>query len=109
MQRAPLPEPDLILGLNAGLAAYGTFGPTVALLVAAAQRGVPVVLSDLNEESATMAAESLRRAGGELSLPIEINPFRCPRTEQGSSRGFATPSLSNGFVFGMATPPCPGC
>jgi len=98
-----LPDPDLILGLNAGLAAYGTFRPTVERLVAAARKGTPVVFSDLNEESATMAAESLQKAGGALSLGISINPFRCPRTEQGPSRGFAIPSLSNGFLFAMAT------
>lgn len=95
---------DVITGLNAGLAAYDSFSETVRVIAAAANQGVPAVFSDVNEESATMAAEALHKAGVELSLPIAVNPFRSPRTEQGDKRSFAIPSQSNGFMFAVGTP-----
>jgi len=98
---------DLVVGLNAGLAAYPSFKETTRLLVSKAGRGTTVFCSDINEESAYLASQELIMAGGTLAVKnleeIVVNPFRCPRSEQGATKGFAIPSFGNGFLFSLDT------
>ena len=98
-----LGRPDVALAINAGIAEYEEWHPTLALLH---EQGVPFFFSNYMESEVQKAAvELLEEHGVVLSLPATLNPFRQPmeRSAIASSRSFAVPFITNGFLAGFGT------
>lgn len=98
---AELPRPDVVVALNAGLAAAGYgWAPTLRLVHA---RGSPFWFTDYSEYSADKAAAACVEAGMRpADAGVVLNPFRAPLRQPmvaGGSVGF--PWLSNGFLAGF--------
>jgi len=98
------PDADLVIGLNAGLAASGyNWGPTIELIQ---RRGVPLCITDYSEYSAERAAAFAVKHGMKLSLPVTLNPFRAPLRQPLVGGGTVRfPWISNGFLAGLNLPP----
>ena len=101
--------PDVVIALNAGLAASGyNWGDTLSLI----SRGptpVPFFFTDYSEYSAEKAAARAQEHGLQLTVPVSLNPFRAPLRQprvMGGSVGF--PWLSNGWMAGFNTTPSTG-
>ncbi|KAK4741362.1 hypothetical protein SAY87_024950 [Trapa incisa] len=89
--------PDLIIALNAGIAAYPTWLPTIELIK---RVNIPAVFSDYCEEACNLAAQSISAVTGHtLSIPIQLNPFRQPLVVEESA--LLLPCYSNCFLFGI--------
>ena len=95
-----LPRADVVVALNAGLAASGYgWKPTVDLI---GKRGTPFFLTDYSEYSADKAADLAVSRGLSLSVPVELNPWRAPLRQPLVAGGsVAFPWLSNGFLAGF--------
>lgn len=90
-------KPTVIIGCNAGLAAYPEWKDTVAFLV---QRKLPTFFSDYCEYSCELAFGNLNHFGEcDLTYPIEANPFRRPANKFNQDNNL--PWYGNGFVFGI--------
>lgn len=89
--------PHFIVALNAGVAAYSDWLPTIELIK---KMDVPAIFSDFCEEAAHLAAQCINAVtGSTLPLPIQVNPFRQPfAVEDGV---LYLPCYSNCFLFGM--------
>ena len=120
-----LPEPDLAIAPNAGLAVSGyreRWPPTLRHIE---RKGIPFLFSDYSEQSiekglatARVVSETLARVQGKEGLPaalggamepstgVLLNPFRAPmrlpRVDDGS---VGHPTLSNGWFACFNTPP----
>jgi hypothetical protein len=97
---AQLPKPDLVVALNAGLAAAGyNWSPSLQLVH---RLSVPFFFTDYSEYSAERAAAFAEKHGLRQTSPVTLNPFRAPLRQPlvaGGSVGF--PWLSNGFIAGF--------
>lgn len=89
--------PDVIIAPNAGLAAYTSWLPTLELIK---EIEVPAVFSDYCEEACHLAACCVKSVTGcDLSVPIQINPFRQPLRVEESA--LLLPCFLNCFLFGL--------
>ncbi|KAJ9172103.1 hypothetical protein P3X46_015384 [Hevea brasiliensis] len=89
--------PHLIIGPNAGIAAYPSWLPTIELIN---EIGVPAVFSDYCEEACHLAECCITRVTGHpLAIPIQINPFKQPMVVEDNA--LLLPCYSNCFLFGM--------
>ncbi|GAQ79271.1 hypothetical protein KFL_000270300 [Klebsormidium nitens] len=88
---------DLVIAPNAGLAAYTTWQPTIALLNSPGSP--PAFFTDYCEEATCLAAQVLTSCGARLTHEVQPNPFRQPWRIR--ARDNALPSFSNGFLVGI--------
>lgn len=89
-------RPDLVLGLNAGLAAYPSWVLTVQAL---SESRTPALFTDFCEEAAVRAEAMLSSAQGSMqALPCTCNPFQSPVSCMG--RDNRLPSFPNAFLLG---------
>jgi hypothetical protein len=105
MANDPRLAPDLVLGLNAGLSAYDSFGPTATTLrgLLLATPSVPCYFTDYSAEAARLGQQVLVEGGGvppERLQPVTPNPFLSPKNEKSTEAGYDLPSFSNGFLYG---------
>lgn len=84
--------PDIVVGMNAGLYAYGSWRSVVSYLNK--NRGVVGVFTDYNEHSG-MNCASL--GGGHARNSLTVNPFRQPRAMPVYCMNL--PQFSNGFIY----------
>lgn len=93
-------KPDVVVALNAGLAAPGyNWSPSLQLV---ARKDVPFFFTDYSEYSAEKATAFAEARGLRLTAPVRLNPFRAPLRQglvAGGSVGF--PWVSNGFLAGF--------
>jgi hypothetical protein len=96
-------KPRVVIGLNAGLSAYETYAPTVAVLARLLVKDkVPCLFTDYSNEAVRLARAVLSQGGfpsGRMLTAVP-NPFFCPRNEKSSAAGYDVPSYSNGFLYG---------
>ncbi|GAA0156224.1 hypothetical protein LIER_13764 [Lithospermum erythrorhizon] len=91
--------PNLIVAPNAGVAAYMSWLPTIALIK---EIQLPALFSDYCEEAAHMAVSCISRVTGNFpNIPIQLNPFRQPLALEDTA--LSLPCYSNCFVFGMSS------
>jgi hypothetical protein len=96
-------KPRVVVGLNAGLSAYESYIPTVAVLARLlVDSKVPCLFTDYSNEAVRLAQAVLSQGGfpsGRI-LPSVPNPFLCPRNEKSLAAGYDVPSYGNGFLYG---------
>jgi len=92
----PPEKPDVIFGLNSGLAAYSTWLPTLNLI---SKRKVPSFFTDYSEISCLLGVKLLDKLGMHAGYPININPFRSPAHRPNPA--VAMPTYTNGFLYGI--------
>ena len=96
-------KPRVVVGLNAGLSAYETYTPTVAVLARLlVEDKVPCLFTDYSNEAVRLAQAVLSHGGfpsGRMLVAVP-NPFLCPRNEKSSAAGYDVPSYGNGFIYG---------
>jgi hypothetical protein len=97
-----LPPADVAIALNAGLAAREyLWSPSLDYLQ---QRRTPFFLTDYSEYSIERGVRRAQAHGLELSVPIELNPFRAPLRQPRVHNGaIGFPWVSNGFLAGFNT------
>ena len=102
-------QADVVVALNAGLAAAGYgWAATLELLAKKAALGkpTPLYVTDYSDYSIDKAVAFAEARGLALTSPVSLNPFRAPLRQPlvaGGSVGF--PWLSNGFLVGFNTAP----
>ena len=110
-QADPRRTPDLVLGLNAGLAAYDSYNATAALLV---RLRCPCYLTDFSAEACRLSLAVLAEHGKATAADIGdaavwTSPFPCPRVEKSGEASYDLPSFGNAFAYGLRMPdPPPG-
>ena len=96
-------NPRVVIGLNAGLSAYETYAPTIAVLARLLVKDkVPCLFTDYSNEAVRLAQAVLSQGGfpsGRMLTAVP-NPFLCPRNEKSSAAGYDVPSFGNGFLYG---------
>lgn len=89
--------PDLIFAPNAGIAAFPSWLPTLTLIK---KLQVPAVFTDFCEEATVLACKCVKHVlACELTIPMQINPFRQPMTPP--NKVLELPTYSNCFLFGI--------
>ena len=89
-------RPHVVLGYNAGLAAYPSWKDTLLYVV---QNSVPSYFTDYCQWSIACSDRCIKQANiGTLSAP-EINPFRSPVSIPNESHHL--PCYSNGFIYSL--------
>ncbi|XP_041372372.1 zinc finger MYND domain-containing protein 15-like [Gigantopelta aegis] len=89
-----LDKPDLVVGFNAGIGAYVTWGETLKKLK---MDSTPVYLTDYCQLSCECAREAMEGLGvGSTTEPI-INPFRSPLRKVCEENNM--PWYSNAFIY----------
>jgi len=89
-------KPDVIFALNAGLAAYSTWLPTLNLL---GKSKVPTFFTDYSETSCILGVRLLEKLGIHVKYQTSCNPFRSPAQRPNPS--LTTPTYTNGFIYGI--------
>ena len=85
-------QPDMVIGLNAGLFAYDSWRSVIEYLDA--NNGVVGVFTDYNEHSGVNCASL---GGGLARESLVMNPFRQPHAMPVYSMNL--PQFSNGFMY----------
>ena len=100
VQLARLGAADVVVALNAGLAAPGyDWSPTLSTVQRA---GVPFFFTDYSEYSIEKAVAFAQRHAMAGALPVRLNPFRAPLRQPLVVGGaVAFPWVSNGFLAGF--------
>lgn len=98
----PTSRPHVIMGLNAGLAAYNSWIPTLQLLHGQGKDAQMVCcFSDFNEEAVERSLELCRAVlenfENRCCPSIQMNPFRHPRLIR--PRDNRLPAMRNGFLL----------
>ncbi|KAI5078428.1 hypothetical protein GOP47_0006099 [Adiantum capillus-veneris] len=89
--------PDIIFAPNAGVAAFPSWIPTLELIY---KLQVPSIFTDFCEEATMLALKCIQKVlDCELSIPMQINPFRQPMTPP--CKVMELPTYSNCFLFGI--------
>ncbi|KAL8534007.1 hypothetical protein ACS0TY_010137 [Phlomoides rotata] len=89
--------PHIIIGPNAGLAAYTSWLPTLEIIK---ELKVAAIFSDYCEEASHLAASCISSITGSTpKIQIQINPFRHPLCVEQSA--LYVPCHSNCFLFGF--------
>eukprot|EP01118_Nematostelium_gracile_P007833 TRINITY_DN2571_c0_g1_i2.p1 TRINITY_DN2571_c0_g1~~TRINITY_DN2571_c0_g1_i2.p1 ORF type:complete len:349 (-),score=61.29 TRINITY_DN2571_c0_g1_i2:62-1108(-) len=89
-------KPDVIIGLNAGLAAYSTWAPTLQMI---GKKKVNAFFTDYSEISCYHSLKLCEKAGLHTKYQTVVNPFRSPAHKPNPS--VSMPTYSNGFIFGI--------
>lgn len=99
-----VPLPDVLLGLDAGLAFDPTWAPVLPVLSVLTAEGLPLFVTERNLFAASHAHACLVQAECVKAFPLTCNPFRgplaCPATPCEDPRA-AVPSVPNGFLVGF--------
>lgn len=89
--------PDIIFAPNAGVAAFPSWIPTLELIN---RLQIPAIFTDYCEEAAILASRCIQEVlACQLTIPMQINPFRQPMTPP--CKVMELPTYSNCFLFGI--------
>ncbi|MCO5579481.1 hypothetical protein L7F22_033336 [Adiantum nelumboides] len=90
-------RPDFIFAPNAGVAAFSSWVPTMELIH---RLQVPAIFTDFCEEATILASKCIQEVlQCEVTIPMQINPFRQPITPP--CKVMELPTYSNCFLFGI--------